>query len=147
MVCGTDKKLGLRMTNNAVDIGVRVESPAEIYEPITDICYESKLVYYSRSFDDRIRTFCMNPNGFVVTENNDGLLTVNGHSFAHKKSENTNFAILVSKSFTEPFNEPLPMVSTLLRWPICSVAGRLFSVLATCGMVTDPPGNVLCVVW
>ncbi|WP_317303630.1 FAD-dependent oxidoreductase [Allisonella histaminiformans] len=101
------RKLGLRMTNNAVDIGVRVESPAEIYEPITDICYESKLVYYSRSFDDRIRTFCMNPNGFVVTENNDGLMTVNGHSFAHKKSENTNFAILVSKSFTEPFNEPI----------------------------------------
>jgi uncharacterized FAD-dependent dehydrogenase len=100
-------RIGLRMTSNAVDIGVRVESPAAVYEPITDICYESKLVYYSPSFDDRVRTFCMNPCGFVVTENNDGLLTVNGHSFAHKKSENTNFAILVSKSFTEPFNEPI----------------------------------------
>lgn len=100
-------RLGLHMSSNAVDIGVRVESPAEVYEPITDICYESKLVYYSRFFDDRVRTFCMNPYGFVVTENNDGLMTVNGHSYAHKRSGNTNFAILVSKQFTRPFNEPI----------------------------------------
>lgn len=100
-------KLHLDMSSNAVDIGVRVETPAEIYEPITKICYESKLVYYSRSFDDRVRTFCMNPYGFVVTENNDGLMTVNGHSYAHRKSGNTNFAILVSKQFTRPFNEPI----------------------------------------
>lgn len=101
------ERLGLPTASNAVDIGVRVESPAEIYEPITDICYESKLIYYSRSFDDRVRTFCMNPYGFVVTENNDGLQTVNGHSYAHKRSGNTNFAILVSKQFTEPFREPI----------------------------------------
>ena len=81
--------------------------PAEILETITDIVYESKLIYFSKSFDDRIRTFCMNPYGFVVEENNDGLLTVNGHSYAHKRSENTNFAILVSKKFTEPFHEPI----------------------------------------
>lgn len=101
------KSLGLHTASNAVDIGVRVESPAEIYEPITDICYESKLVYFSKSFDDRVRTFCMNPYGFVVTENNNGLMTVNGHSYAHKKSGNTNFAILVSKQFTQPFHEPI----------------------------------------
>lgn len=101
------KDLGLETQSNAVDIGVRVESPAEVYEPITKICYESKLVYFSRSFDDRVRTFCMNPYGFVVTENNHGLQTVNGHSYAHKKSGNTNFAILVSKQFTRPFNEPI----------------------------------------
>lgn len=101
------ERLGLPTASNAVDIGVRVESPAEVYEPITDICYESKLIYYSRSFDDRVRTFCMNPYGFVVTENNDGLQTVNGHSYAHKRSGNTNFAILVSKQFTEPFREPI----------------------------------------
>lgn len=101
------RRLGLSTTSNAVDIGVRVESPAEVYEPITDICYESKLIYYSRSFDDRVRTFCMNPHGFVVAENNDGLQTVNGHSYAHKKSANTNFALLVSKQFTEPFKEPI----------------------------------------
>ena len=104
---GEAKKLGLHTESNAVDIGVRVESPAEVYEPITKICYESKLVYFSKSFDDRVRTFCMNPYGFVVTENNAGLQTVNGHSFAHKKSGNTNFAILVSKQFTRPFNEPI----------------------------------------
>ena len=101
------EKMGLRLTSNAVDIGVRVEMPAEVFEPITDIVYESKLIYFSKSFDDRVRTFCMNPYGFVVTENNDGLLTVNGHSYAHKRSENTNFAILVSKKFTEPFHEPI----------------------------------------
>lgn len=101
------QRLGLATASNAVDIGVRVESPAEVYEPITDICYESKLLYYSRSFDDRVRTFCMNPHGFVVTENNDGLQTVNGHSYAHRKSGNTNFALLVSKQFTEPFKEPI----------------------------------------
>ena len=100
-------KMGLHLTSNAVDIGVRVEMPAEVLETITDVVYESKLIYFSKSFDDRIRTFCMNPYGFVVEENNDGLLTVNGHSYAHKKSENTNFAILVSKKFTEPFHEPI----------------------------------------
>lgn len=99
--------LGLKLTSNAVDIGVRVEMPSEVLETITDVVYESKLIYFSKSFDDRIRTFCMNPYGFVVEENNDGLLTVNGHSYAHKRSENTNFAILVSKKFTEPFHEPI----------------------------------------
>ena len=101
------EKLGIQLTSNAVDIGVRVEMPAEVLESITDVIYESKLVYFSRSFDDRVRTFCMNPYGFDVEENNDGLLTVNGHSYAHKKSENTNFAVLVSKKFTEPFREPI----------------------------------------
>ena len=100
-------KMGIHTRANAVDIGVRVEMPAETFEPITKICYESKLVYFSKSFDDRVRTFCMNPYGFVVTENNGGLQTVNGHSFAYKKSQNTNFAILVSKKFTKPFNEPI----------------------------------------
>ena len=99
--------MGLHLTSNAVDIGVRVEMPSEVLETITDVVYESKLIYFSKSFDDRIRTFCMNPYGFVVEENNDGLLTVNGHSYAHKRSENTNFAILVSKKFTEPFHEPI----------------------------------------
>lgn len=99
--------IGLDMITNPVDIGVRVEVPAVVMEHITDIVYESKLVYYTKAFDDRIRTFCMNPYGVVVTENNAGLITVNGHSYAEKTSANTNFAILVSKSFTEPFKEPI----------------------------------------
>jgi uncharacterized protein len=78
-----------------------------VMEEITSKIYESKLVYYSRSFDDKVRTFCMNPYGEVVIENNRGLITVNGHSYADKKTENTNFALLVSKTFTEPFNEPI----------------------------------------
>ncbi len=100
-------RLGLNMVNNPVDIGVRVEVPADILEEITAKIYESKLIYYAPSFDDRVRTFCMNPHGEVVIENNSGLITVNGHSYAEKKSENTNFALLVSKTFTEPFKEPI----------------------------------------
>ncbi len=100
-------RLGLKGINNPVDIGVRVEIPAVLMEPLTSQVYEPKLIYYSPSFDDRIRTFCMNPYGVVVMENNGGLVTVNGHSYAQKKTENTNFALLVSKTFTEPFNEPI----------------------------------------
>ena len=100
-------RLGLEGTNNPVDIGLRVEVPAVLLEHITSKVHESKLIYFSRSFDDRVRTFCMNPYGVVVTENNGGLVTVNGHSYAEKRSNNTNFALLVSKTFTEPFNEPI----------------------------------------
>ncbi|MDW7739224.1 MAG: NAD(P)/FAD-dependent oxidoreductase [Bacillota bacterium] len=100
-------RLGLSGFNNPVDIGVRVEIPAVIMENITNVIYESKLIYFTSQFDDRIRTFCMNPHGIVVTENNEGLVTVNGHSYAETKTSNTNFALLVSKSFTEPFNEPI----------------------------------------
>lgn len=101
------ERLGLSMVSNPVDIGVRVELPAVIMEHITEVVYESKLIYHTKSFDDRVRTFCMNPYGEVVTENNAGLITVNGHSYAEKKTENTNFALLVSKSFTQPFKEPI----------------------------------------
>jgi uncharacterized FAD-dependent dehydrogenase len=100
-------RLGLNMEVNPVDIGVRVEVPAVVMEHLTDVIYESKFVFFSKAFDDRVRTFCMNPYGEVVMENNSGLFTVNGHSYAEKHSENTNFAILVSKTFTEPFKEPI----------------------------------------
>lgn len=101
------RKLKLKTVNNAVDIGVRVEVPAVVMKELTDAVYESKLLYYSRSFDDKVRTFCMNPYGEVVVENNDGIRTVNGHSYADKRTDNTNFALLVSKDFTEPFNAPI----------------------------------------
>jgi len=104
---GEAMRLGLEGTNNPVDIGLRVEVPAVLLEHLTSKVYESKLIYFSRSFDDRVRTFCMNPYGIVVTENNGGLVTVNGHSYAEKRSANTNFALLVSKTFTEPFDEPI----------------------------------------
>ncbi len=101
------RRLGLDLTNNPVDIGVRVELPAVVMENFTDVLYEPKLIYYSKTFDDQVRTFCINPYGEVVAENSDGLLTVNGHSFEEKKTELTNFALLVSKTFTEPFREPI----------------------------------------
>lgn len=101
------QRLKFDMEINPVDIGVRVEVPAVVMEHVTDVVYESKLIYYSMSFDDKVRTFCMNPYGEVVLENNSGLITVNGHSYFDRRSENTNFALLVSKSFTEPFKEPI----------------------------------------
>lgn len=92
--------------SNRVDIGVRVELPAEVFSDITDKVYESKIVYTTQKYQDNVRTFCMNPYGFVVNENTNGIVTVNGHSNSDngKKSDNTNFALLVSQHFTEPFN-------------------------------------------
>jgi len=101
------KALGIDQKNNAVDIGVRVELPAETMEPVTSVLYEAKLLYTSKKFEDHVRTFCMNPHGFVTTEVYEDVITVNGHAYAENRSDNTNFAILVSKSFTEPFKEPI----------------------------------------
>ncbi|MBE7066422.1 MAG: NAD(P)/FAD-dependent oxidoreductase [Ruminococcaceae bacterium] len=102
------RNLGIDLVNNQVDIGVRVELPAKVFEEITNVVYEAKLVYRTKQYGDHVRTFCMNPNGHVVMENVDGLITVNGHSYseASLQSQNTNFALLVSNRFTQPFNQP-----------------------------------------
>ena len=100
-------QLGLSLSRNPVDIGVRVEVPAEVLTPLTDIVYEPKLHYYSRAFDDKVRTFCVCPYGEVVAEWAGDVMTVNGHSYTDRRTPNTNFAILVSKRFTEPFKEPI----------------------------------------
>ncbi len=99
--------LDIPTTSNRVDIGVRVELPAPIFSHITDELYESKIVYRTEKYEDAVRTFCMNPKGIVVNENTNGIITVNGHSFEDesKKTENTNFALLVSKRFSEPFKD------------------------------------------
>ncbi len=101
------RDLNLSLSINPVDIGVRVELPAHILQPLTDLLYEPKFIFFSRSFDDKVRTFCVCPYGEVVTEWAGDVMTVNGHSYAQRKSENTNFALLVSKNFTEPFREPI----------------------------------------
>lgn len=101
------RRLELESINNPVDVGVRVELPAPVLEPLTDIIYEPKLIYYSPSFDDKVRSFCVCPYGEVVMEYNESVTTVNGHSYAAKKTKNTNFALLVSTNFTEPFREPI----------------------------------------
>jgi uncharacterized protein len=98
---------GLKTVNNPVDVGVRVEVSATAMEKLTKVLYEPKLIYYSKLFDDMVRTFCVSPYGEVTTESYDGVLTVNGGSYAERKTDNTNFAILVSTSFTEPFKEPI----------------------------------------
>lgn len=109
------ESLGLKTLNNPVDVGVRVEVRSSIMEELTEALYEPKLIYYSKSFDDQVRTFCVAPYGEVITESYDGILTVNGQSYAERKSENTNFAILVSTSFTDPFREPIAYGKYLAR--------------------------------
>ena len=104
---GEAKRLDLSVQKNPVDIGVRVELPAAILKDITDVAYEGKFVYFSKRFHDKIRTFCMNPYGEVVKEYSEGIFSVNGHSYKNKKTENTNFALLVSTDFTRPFNDPI----------------------------------------
>ena len=101
------KKLEIATLSNRVDLGVRVELPAAVFAHLTDELYESKIVYRTEKFEDLVRTFCMNPNGIVVTENTNGIVTVNGHSYeaGDRKTENTNFALLVSKHFSEPFRD------------------------------------------
>ncbi|MCX6345494.1 MAG: FAD-dependent oxidoreductase [Armatimonadetes bacterium] len=100
------QRLNIKTTTNPVDIGVRIELPAAVMQSLTDIVYEPKLVYYSKSFEDKVRSFCVCPQGEVVIEKHEGVTSVNGHSYARKKTDNTNFALLVSTAFTEPFHEP-----------------------------------------
>ena len=103
-VCG---EMGIPTKSNRVDIGVRVELPAEVFSHLTDELYESKIVYRTKEYGDLVRTFCMNPKGAVVNENTNGIITVNGHSYEDpaKQTENTNFALLVAKHFSEPFKD------------------------------------------
>jgi len=109
------QSLGLRTLNNPVDVGVRVEILSSVMEDLTSVLFEPKFVYYSKSFDDQVRTFCVAPEGEVIMESYDGILTVNGQSYAERKTKNTNFAILVSTSFTDPFKEPIAYGKYLAR--------------------------------
>ncbi len=101
------KELEIPTESTRVDIGVRVELPAEVFSHLTDELYESKIVYCTEKYGDKVRTFCMNPKGAVVNENTNGIITVNGHSYEDpsKQTENTNFALLVAKHFSEPFKD------------------------------------------
>ncbi|MBN1630670.1 MAG: FAD-dependent oxidoreductase [Thermoleophilia bacterium] len=111
------QRLGIPLVSNAVDIGVRVEVAAVVTDAITDVLYEPKLLYTSRHFEDQVRTFCMNPRGVVCTESWGDAVTVNGHSYADAglKTANTNFALLVSTRFTEPFKEPIEYGKSIAR--------------------------------
>ena len=111
-------RLNLTVAINPVDVGVRVEVPAAVTEELTSVLYESKLEFCSKSFDDRVRTFCMCPGGEVIMETTGGsdpVITVNGHSYAESKTSNTNFALLVSTTFTKPFHEPIAYGKYLAR--------------------------------
>lgn len=101
------RELDIQTNSNRVDIGVRVELPAEVFSSLTDELYESKIVYRTEKYEDLVRTFCMNPKGAVVNENTNGIVTVNGHSYEDhaRQTKNTNFALLVAKHFSEPFKD------------------------------------------
>ena len=101
------KQLDIPTKSSRVDIGVRVELPAEVFAHLTDELYESKIVYRTETYGDKVRTFCMNPKGAVVSENTNGIITVNGHSYEDpsRQTANTNFALLVAKNFSEPFKD------------------------------------------
>ncbi len=111
------KDLEIPTQSNRVDIGVRVELPAEIFSHLTDELYESKIVYRTQKYGDKVRTFCMNPKGSVVSENTNGIVTVNGHSYEdpQKQTGNTNFALLVSKHFSEPFKDSTGYAESIAR--------------------------------
>ena len=112
------KRLNLTMHINPIDVGIRVEVPAAVMEELTSVLYEAKLEFLSKGFDDRIRTFCMCPGGEVIMESTGGadpVITVNGHSYADHRSVNTNFALLVSTTFTKPFREPIAYGKYLAR--------------------------------
>lgn len=112
------KRLNLTMSNNPIDVGIRVEVPVAVMENLVSVLYEAKLEFLSKRFDDRVRTFCMCPAGEVTMETTGGcdpVITVNGHSYANRKSNNTNFALLVSTTFTEPFREPIAYGKYLAR--------------------------------
>lgn len=101
------RDMDINTRSNRVDIGVRVELPSEIFAHLTDELYESKIIYRTEKYEDLVRTFCMNPKGVVVNENTNGIVTVNGHSYedAARQTQNTNFALLVAKHFSEPFKD------------------------------------------
>ncbi|MCQ2771579.1 MAG: FAD-dependent oxidoreductase, partial [Clostridia bacterium] len=114
---GVCESLNINTRSNRVDIGVRVEIPSEIFSHLTDELYESKIMYTTEKYGDRVRTFCMNPHGVVVNENTNGIVTVNGHSYEDPAlhTKNTNFALLVSKHFTKPFNDSTAYAESIAR--------------------------------
>ena len=131
------RSLNIKTENNEVDIGVRVEVPNSIMDHLTRDLYEAKLVYYSDTFDNRVRSFCVNPGGVVSEEHYDGqIAVVNGHSYADErlKTNNTNFALLVSTRFTEPFNEPIEYGKYI---------ARLANMLTGGGVMVQRLGDVL----
>jgi len=127
------KDLQIPTQSNRVDIGVRVELPAEIFSHLTDELYESKIVYRTPKYGDNVRTFCMNPKGSVVSENTNGIITVNGHSYEdpEKQTGNTNFALLVSKHFSEPFKDSNGYAESIARLSNMLGGGVMVQRLAT----------------
>lgn len=126
------RELNIPTHSNRVDLGVRVELPAAVFAHLTDELYESKIVYRTEKYGDKVRTFCMNPKGAVVNENTNGIITVNGHSYEDpsRQTENTNFALLVAQHFQSRLRTPTAMARASRGSVICWAAGSSSSVSA-----------------
>ena len=137
------QELEIPTMSNRVDLGVRVELPAEVFSHLTDELYESKIVYRTEKFEDKVRTFCMNPYGSVVSENTNGIITVNGHSYEDKalQTGNTNFALLVSKHFSEPFKDSNGYGESIARLSNMLGGGVLVQRLVIWCVVAAVPRN------
>ncbi len=125
---GKCEEIGIETTPGTVDIGVRVEVRDEVMQFLNENLYEAKLIYHTPTFDDKVRTFCTNPSGEVATEYYEGgLAVVNGHAYKSKeyKTNNTNFAILVSKNFTKPFKTPIEYGKKIAQLSNMLCGGRI----------------------
>lgn len=117
---------GIECSNGAIDIGVRVEIPDIIMKDINKNFYEAKMIYYSKTYNDRMRTFCSNPSGFIAAEKHaDDIILANGHAFKEKKSQNTNLALLCTKTFTKPFNQPFEYAEAIAKISSMLTGGKL----------------------
>lgn len=119
------KNHNIKFQNGAIDIGVRAEIPDIIMKDINENFYEAKMIYYSRNHRDKMRTFCSNPSGFIAVEKYDDFVLANGHAYKHKKSTNTNLALLCTKKFTEPFNQPFEYAQAIAKMSAMLTGGKI----------------------
>lgn len=120
------EKNGVLYETGAVDLGVRVEIPDLIMKDINENFYEAKMIYYTSRYKDKMRTFCSNPSGFIAVEkHSDDVVLANGHAYKDKKSQNTNLALLCTKTFTEPFKQPFEYATDIARMSSMLTGGKI----------------------
>ncbi|MFR3298326.1 MAG: NAD(P)/FAD-dependent oxidoreductase [Fusobacterium sp.] len=120
------QKHGVNYQDGAIDIGVRVEIPDIIMKEINENFYEAKMIYYTKTYNDKMRTFCSNPSGFIAAEKHaDDVILANGHAYKDKKSTNTNLALLCTKTFTKPFDQPFEYATAIANLSSMLTGGKL----------------------
>lgn len=120
------EKAGVSYETGAVDVGVRVEIPDLVMKDINENFYEAKMIYYTKKYRDKMRTFCSNPSGFIAAEkHSDDIVLANGHAYKDKKSQNTNLALLCTKTFTEPFKQPFEYATAIAKMSSMLTDGKI----------------------